>query len=42
MGGGSTDVAALQSGRKFIGIEMSEHYFDIACRRLEKATYTQF
>ncbi|EEA4709827.1 hypothetical protein CBJ72_10615 [Salmonella enterica subsp. enterica serovar Give] len=42
MGGGSTDVAALQSGRKFIGIEMSEHYFDVACRRLEKATYTPF
>ncbi|EXX82063.1 DNA methyltransferase [Salmonella enterica subsp. enterica serovar Namur str. 05-2929] len=42
MGGGSTGVVTLQSGRKFIGIEMSEHYFDIACRRLEKATYTQF
>ncbi|EBV8483663.1 site-specific DNA-methyltransferase [Salmonella enterica subsp. enterica serovar Ago] len=36
MGGGSTGVAALQSGRKFIGIEMSEHYFDIACERLGK------
>ncbi|EKS4789407.1 site-specific DNA-methyltransferase [Salmonella enterica] len=37
MGSGSTGVAALQTGRKFIGIEMSEHYFDIACRRLEKS-----
>lgn len=42
MGSGSTGVSALQSGRKFIGIEMSEHYFDIACRRLEKATHTPF
>ncbi|HHW8834684.1 TPA: DNA methyltransferase [Salmonella enterica] len=36
MGSGSTSMAALQSGRKFIGIEMSEHYFDIARERLGK------
>ncbi|EAX8475316.1 site-specific DNA-methyltransferase [Salmonella enterica] len=37
MGSNSTGVSALQSGRKFIGIEMSEHYFDIACERMDKA-----
>lgn len=35
MGSASTGVAALQSGRKFIGVEKSPHYFDVACRRLE-------
>jgi site-specific DNA-methyltransferase (adenine-specific) len=24
-------------GRKFIGIEIEERYFDIACRRIEEA-----
>ncbi|EBG9558158.1 site-specific DNA-methyltransferase [Salmonella enterica subsp. enterica] len=37
MGSGSTGVVTLQSGRKFIGIEMREHYFDIACERMDKA-----
>ena len=37
MGSGSTGVAALQSGRKFIGIEIDSEYFDIACRRIEDA-----
>lgn len=36
MGSGSTGVAALQMGRKFIGVELSETYFDIACRRIEE------
>lgn len=37
MGSGSTGVAALQLGRKFIGIERDERYFDIACQRIERA-----
>ena len=38
-GSGSTGVAALQSGRDFIGIEQVPHYFDVAVRRLEKTAY---
>ena len=37
MGGGSTGVAAIQLGRKFIGIEREPKYFDIACKRIEQA-----
>lgn len=37
MGSGTTGVAALQQGRRFIGIERDEHHFDIACRRIEQA-----
>lgn len=37
MGSGTTGVAAIQSGRKFIGIEIEEKYFDISCRRIEQA-----
>ena len=37
MGSGTTGVSAVQTGRRFIGIEMERHYFDIACRRIEEA-----
>ena len=37
MGSGTTGVAAVQMGRKFIGIEREPSYFDIACRRIEDA-----
>ena len=37
MGSGTTGVAAVQMGRKFTGIEISERYFDIACKRIEQA-----
>ncbi len=37
MGIGSTGVACAKLGRKFIGIELSEDYFDIACERIQKA-----
>jgi len=37
MGSGSTGVAAVQMGRKFIGIEREPKYFDIACKRIEQA-----
>jgi DNA modification methylase len=34
MGSGTTGVAALRLGRKFIGIEIEPEYFDIAARRI--------
>jgi DNA modification methylase len=36
-GSGTTGVACVKLGRKFIGIELDEKYFDIACRRIEEA-----
>lgn len=36
-GSASTGVACLNLGRKFIGVEKNQAYFDIACRRLEDA-----
>ncbi len=38
MGSGTTGVAALQMGRKFIGIEREQKYFEIACKRIEQAS----
>lgn len=35
MGSGSTGVAALLSGRRFIGCEIDRGFFDAACRRIE-------
>lgn len=37
MGSGTTGVAAVQMGRKFIGIELDHDYFKIACNRIEDA-----
>ncbi len=37
MGSGTTLVACQQLGRKGTGIEISEKYFDIACKRVEQA-----
>ncbi len=37
MGSGTTGVACVNLGRKFIGIEIDEDYFNIACRRIEEA-----
>ncbi len=37
MGSGTTGVAAVQLGRRFIGIEIDPTYFKIACRRIEAA-----
>lgn len=36
MGSGSTGVAAVKCGRKFIGIEKEKEYFDIAQRRIKE------
>jgi site-specific DNA-methyltransferase (adenine-specific) len=38
MGSGTTGVACVNLGRKFIGIELEEKYFDIACKRIDQAT----
>jgi site-specific DNA-methyltransferase (adenine-specific)/modification methylase len=37
MGSGTTGVACARLRRRFIGIEIHEPYFDIACRRIERA-----
>jgi site-specific DNA-methyltransferase (adenine-specific) len=37
MGSGTTGVAAVMLGRSFIGMEISEEHFTIACRRVEQA-----
>lgn len=36
MGSGSTGVACLNTGRRFVGIELDEHYFNIAKNRIEE------
>ena len=35
MGSGSTGVAALKNGRRFLGIEFEKEYFEMAKKRLE-------
>ena len=37
MGSGTTGVACVNLGRKFIGIEIERKYFDIACERIDAA-----
>lgn len=37
MGSGTTGVASVQMNRSFIGIEIDNKYFDIACKRIEDA-----
>ena len=37
MGSGTTGIACHELQRAFVGIEKSERYFDIACRRIEDA-----
>lgn len=38
MGSGSTGVAAINTGRNFIGIEIEENFYDIAQKRILEAT----
>lgn len=37
MGTATTGVAALRAGRKFVGIELTEQWFEVACERIAKA-----
>lgn len=37
MGSGSTGLACVNTGRNFIGMELSEQYFEIAKQRIEEA-----
>ena len=37
MGAGSTGVACVNTGRRFIGMELDQEYFDIAADRIAKA-----
>ena len=37
MGSGTTGVACVKTGRKFIGIEKEPKYFEIALKRIEEA-----
>ena len=36
LGSGTTAIAAVNTGRHYIGFEMDPDYFDIACRRLDE------
>jgi len=36
-GSGTTGVACVRLGRRFIGIELERKYFDIACARIQRA-----
>jgi len=35
MGSASTAIACMRTGRKFIGIEKDDHYFEVACQRVK-------
>lgn len=41
MGSGTTGVAAVTSGRKFIGVEIDPRHFETACQRIEAAQAQQ-
>lgn len=38
MGSGTTGVACVKNGRKFIGVEKDKTYFETACSRIERAS----
>lgn len=37
VGSGTTGVACVQTGRRFVGIEVEQKYFEAACARIKKA-----
>lgn len=37
MGSGTTGVACANTGRRFIGIEKDDHWFEVAKDRIERA-----
>jgi len=37
MGSGTTGIAAIKNGRRFIGIELEKEWFDVARKRIEGA-----
>ncbi len=37
LGGGTTAVACVLTGRRFVGCEVESKYFDMSCKRIEKA-----
>lgn len=39
MGSGSTCVACVNTNRHYIGFELEEKYFNIACKRLDEAEH---
>ncbi|MDR0443261.1 MAG: site-specific DNA-methyltransferase [Treponema sp.] len=41
MGSGTTGVACVEQGRCFVGIELNEKYFAVACKRIEEAWRAQ-
>lgn len=42
MGSGTTGIACSNLDRNFIGIEISQKYFDIACKRIEESEKKRF
>jgi site-specific DNA-methyltransferase (adenine-specific) len=40
MGSGTTGVACAKAGRRFVGCEIDQKWFDVTCKRIE-ATYAQ-
>ena len=40
MGSGTTGVASVNLGSKFIGVEIEPKYFEIACRRIHRAVFS--
>jgi len=37
MGSGTTGVACVELGRRFIGMEINKNYFEVACKRIKTA-----
>lgn len=42
MGSGTTNLSAAQAGRNSIGVEIDEHYFALACGRVQSGTSDLF